>query len=150
MERLALPFVEPPDFYVRVEVASHVSKKNSRPVRINPRTGKSFIGKNANLVAAENWLMLHFLRARNEARVKHPITSDVSVAFRFYFDDFYSKKGYRRKNLPDLSNLCQLPEDILQRAEIIQNDSQIISLDGSRRLPGPNNVLEVWLWSSKD
>lgn len=34
---------------------------------------------------------------------------------------------------PDLSNLYQLPEDVLQRVGIIEDDQQIWSHDGSRR-----------------
>ena len=37
-------------------------------------------------------------------------------------------------NLPDLSNLYQMPEDLLEQAGIIEDDNQIESHDGSRRI----------------
>jgi Holliday junction resolvase RusA-like endonuclease len=37
-----------------------------------------------------------------------------------------------RGNVPDLSNVIQSIEDALQRARVIDNDRQIVSLDGSR------------------
>ncbi|NCC50211.1 MAG: RusA family crossover junction endodeoxyribonuclease [Spartobacteria bacterium] len=37
-------------------------------------------------------------------------------------------------NMPDASNLYQFPEDLLQDAGIIENDSQVEHHDGSRRV----------------
>ena len=121
-------------------------KKNSRPIHLNRKTGVRFIGKSAALAAGEQWLKLNFLKARHAAQISFPIHRDVHVAFFFTFKDFYSKDGYRRKTIPDLSNLVQAPEDALQQAGIIKDDGQIVSLDGSRRLPGKENILEVFLW----
>lgn len=139
---------EPPAFHCRIQVPAHLSKKNNRPIRINQATRKPFLGKNASLEAAEKWLLLNLLKVRREMSplVTTPIQGEIHACFHFYFDDFYTKAGVRRKNMPDLSNLCQLPEDCLQKAGIIGDDNQIYSLDGSRRLPGPENVLEIWIW----
>ncbi len=80
------------------------------------------------------------------AKVGPVITDPIHVCFKFIFNDFFTKKNEQRRTLPDLSNLVQLPEDVLQKAGIIQNDSQIMSLDGSRRLPGSSNYLEIYIW----
>lgn len=53
-----------------------------------------------------------------------PISFFVEVAFEFFMKD---KKKY------DLSNLIQGPEDALVKAGILQDDSLIMSLDGSRK-----------------
>lgn len=112
----------------------------------NKRTGKPFVGKSTDLQRAEQLICLYLLRARQEFQVFEPYVGDVHLCARFIFSDFYRKDGVRRRNLPDLSNLVQLPEDCLQSARIIENDSQIVSLDGSRRLPGVTDLLEIWLW----
>jgi Holliday junction resolvase RusA-like endonuclease len=66
--------------------------------------------------------------------------------FRFFFLDYYTKTGERRRTLPDLSNLYEMPQDCLQTAGIIDNDTDIISHDGSRRLPGVENRLEILIY----
>ena len=48
---------------------------------------------------------------------------DIEIKFTFYVKD-------NRKR--DLINLCQAPLDLLQKAEIISDDSIVKSLDGSR------------------
>lgn len=95
-------------------------------------------------------MILNLLKARRETSYKLPIQGPVSACFRFFFSDFYRKDGKQRENLADLSNLVQLPEDCLQKAGIIFNDRQIFSLDGSRRLPGSETALEIWLWEIKE
>ncbi len=143
---MELPFARPPDFHCRIKVESHLSKKNSRPIHTNRTTGKPFIGKGARLRAMEQWVILHLLKARQEKSGHLPIRGPVAACFRFYFSDYYRNDGYPRETMPDLSNLLELPQDALQAAGIIVNDNQVFSLDGSRRLPGKENVLEVFLW----
>ncbi len=48
----------------------------------------------------------------------------------------YSYGAWKRAggNIPDASNLYQLPEDLLQAAGVIVDDRQIESHDGSRRI----------------
>jgi len=146
MERPPLPRDDKPLFFARFEVGSHVSKKNSRPILRNSRTNRPFLGKGKALTQAEQLMMLNIERSKCNTSV--PTSDDIHACFRFYFDDFYTKDVRRRKNLPDLSNLVELPQDILQKCGVIENDSQIVSLDGSRRLPGPQNIIEIWIWKA--
>lgn len=58
-----------------------------------------------------------------------PITGPVTVAIQ-------SHGAWRSTsdNLPDASNLYQMPEDLLQACKILDNDRQIQHHDGSRRI----------------
>lgn len=58
------------------------------------------------------------------------ISDPVHAKFLFYAPD-------RRKR--DLSNCFEGPQDALQKAEIIKDDAQIVSLDGSRLLYDKEN-----------
>ena len=137
-------------YYAKIPVDKHRTKKNSRPIFTNRKTGKSFLGKDKSLASAEN-SMVSVLRAqRARYGIDEPIKFDVWILFLFWFDSYYTKKGYRAKTLGDLSNLYQLPEDCLQKAGVIENDSQICSHDLSRRLPGKENCLEIFVFKYED
>lgn len=133
----------------RLEVQSHVTKKNGRPVII--RNGKPAIGKSNALVCAERHLTLHLKDQANRQGLFRPLNVPIWAVFHFYFphDKFYTLNGQISRNLPDLSNLYELPQDCLQKANIIANDSLIHSHDLSRRLPGDKYVLEIFLLAHK-
>jgi len=135
-----------PIFFARFKVGSHIVKKNNRPIMRHRGRGTTFIGKSTELRQAESHMSYELFKAKRDNKISYPIMTDIHCQFRFFFKDFYTKQGVRKLTLPDLSNLIQLPEDCLQEAEIIGNDTQIISLDGSRRLPGEANVLEISIW----
>ncbi len=138
-----------PLFFARFPVISHVVKKNNRPIHRAGRGGQSFLGKGPKLVKAENEMHKAFTYRKMEQAITKPFNCELHACFHFTFNDYWTKKNERRKTLPDLSNLIQLPEDMLQETGIIENDSLIMSLDGSRRLAGPTNYIEVWLWEYK-
>jgi Holliday junction resolvase RusA-like endonuclease len=134
-----------PLFQCRVPVNGHVVKKNGRPI-FRGRTGRPFIGKTDKLKSAENILINEFYKVAREKR--HQILSQPLWAiFHFYYpmNQFYTQKAEISKKMPDLSNLYELPQDCMQRAGIIRNDSQIKSHDFSRQLPGDRFELEVIL-----
>lgn len=136
-------------YHANIEVQSHVVKKNGRNIKVSKRLTKSgkkrmFPGKSGKLIGAENWMRL------NLPKLKTPITSDIWAIFHFYFEDYYTKGGVRSKNLPDLSNLYELPQDIMQSIGVYENDTQICSHDLSRRLPGLQNRLEIFLLKFSD
>jgi len=56
-----------------------------------------------------------------------PVTGPIRARFLFI-------GPWKPGNEPDLSNLYQLPEDVMQKAGIIEDDQQIESHDGSRRV----------------
>lgn len=137
-----------PDFIAEIYVNSHVVKKNNRPIFKSRRGGVPFIGKNPDLVRAEALMHNEIVRQRLKQKIHYPLTGYIHANFLFYFPPnvFYTKKGDRSKKVPDLSNLYELPQDALQQAGVIENDTQIDSHDGSRRLPGPNYKLIIRLW----
>lgn len=82
-------------------------------------------------------------------RIDEPITKDLNAKFTFFFPKtvYFTKKGARNQKLPDLSNLYELPQDVLQNVGIILNDTNICSHDGSRRAPtdDPKYFIEIEL-----
>jgi len=81
-------------------------------------------------------------------RMEHPwlpVKEPCSVRFLFIYpkDEFFTKKGLRSKNLPDLSNLFESVQDALQKAQIIEDDSLIRSHDKSRMMWGPEKKLVI-------
>lgn len=126
-----------PIFQCKFKVNSHVSKKNSRPVhfrKANIYSRAPFIGKSHKLVLAENLMATQLAKSFFASGLK-TIKGPIRVQFTFYFSNFYTKKNQKNKKLPDLSNLYELPQDAMQKASVIENDSQIESHDGSRRKP---------------
>lgn len=111
-----------------------MTKKNKRPIFRNRRTGRVFLGKSGRLRSAETaavWeLKSALLGWGRNAEIVFPIVEPVAVRFMFY------RKTHRRC---DLSNLLELPQDALVKAGILQDDSLIESLDGSRKLYDPKN-----------
>lgn len=130
-------------FHTKFPVAKHIVKKNNRPIYFNQKTQRVFLGKSNKLYEAEYYLFQQLKSAAAAQNLFNPIDGPVWVTMKFYFENYYTKKGERSKNLPDLSNLYQLVEDALQTTNIILDDNQIMAHDESRRLPGNKNELEI-------
>lgn len=133
-------------FQCAIPVDRHFSQKNRKGIFVNKKTGKPFIGQNKKEASDKKYLVEVLQLLKNRLNIVDPIEEDVQVVFTFYFKDYYTKKGLRSKKLPDQSNLYQGPEDALQAAGIIKDDGQIMSHDGSRRLPGDSNILEITIY----
>lgn len=129
-------------FRCRVQVARHSSKKNEKEPR---RAGhRVFIGKSQKAKFAED-ILKHKLQIEKLKQRVDTISCDLNAKMIFYFPEtvYFTKKGDRSKKLPDTSNLYELPQDVLQTVKIIENDTQICSHDGSRRLPSEDGL--YWL-----
>ena len=102
-----------------------VSSKNSRPIFFNKSTGARFIGKSKSLKDYIDNGLYELKRQKLDLSYAYnfPREMDIEIKFTFYVKD-------NRKR--DLINLCQAPLDLLQKAEIISDDSIVKSLDGSR------------------
>lgn len=131
-------------FYI--DVSAHLTKKNNRPIYRNGKSGALFLGKNLKLQSAERDMLMQMVKIRDQKKLK-TIDYPIWSVFRFIFprEKYFTKKGHRNKKLPDLSNLYQLPEDLLQKANIITDDNLISSHDFSRRVPGDKYLLEIHL-----
>jgi len=131
-----------------IETESHVVKKNNRPIfRRGRGRGKTFLGKTDRLINAEGYYLLEMTKQAATQGAGYPIDFPIWVIFLFYFSptDYFTKKGQISLTLPDLSNLYQLPEDCLQKAGVIKNDSLIHSHDLSRRLVSDKPRLEIFI-----
>jgi Holliday junction resolvase RusA-like endonuclease len=137
-----------PDFYFRTKIESHVVKKNNRP--IHGRGQKKWIGKSTRLRNAEQWLGLALKSYANQIGFNAALVGDLHIIFRFYFKDYFTKQNKRSRTMPDLSNLIELPADCLQSAGIIENDTDIVSFNGTGRFPGKQNELEIEIYVIQD
>jgi len=104
------------------------SKKNTYGIRRFGR-GRATIGIGAS-VEYEKWEKNAALELKiqqvegNVPMLRGPTWLSAKICWK------WSGRGGR----PDLSNLIQSVEDALQRAGVIENDFQIESVDGSRRI----------------
>ena len=135
-------------FSCKIEVPYHGIKKNSKQIAFNRATGNRFIRSNDRAKFAEDWI-IQKLRAERLKKRLETITTDINATFIFYFPStvYYTKKNQKSKKIADLSNLYETVQDALQKANIIENDCQIESHDGSRRKPIDENkyYLEIIL-----
>lgn len=138
-------------FHCFIPVERHLSKKNSRPLMRNRRTGRPFVGKSLDLKLAENHLVNTFRLEVLRRPTFRTITCPIWAVFLFHFprNVYYTKQGQISQRLPDLSNLYELPQDTLQAAGVIENDHLICAHDLSRRLPSDYWGLEVFLFEYK-
>lgn len=117
-------------------VIKHGILKNSKQILFNKSKQQHFIGKSKDADLCEK----HLIMKLNIERIKQKldtIETDIQVKLIFYFPKtiYYTKKNERSLKLPDIDNLFGTVFDCLQKAQIIKNDTQICSVDGTRRLP---------------
>jgi Holliday junction resolvase RusA-like endonuclease len=100
--------------------------KNNKMIAFNRKTGGRFIKSNARVDAYER---VALLQLRSQWKNKSPITVPVGIKLTFY-------GAWHRvsENIPDISNLYEAPQDLLQKAGVLLNDRQIEHHDGSRRV----------------
>lgn len=124
-------------FKCKIKVPRHGILKNSKQIRVNKKTGARFIASSDNSTLCEAWIMRSLHMERIKQKIDEPINCDLIALFMFHFPNsvYFTKKGIRSKTLPDLDNLYSLPQDCLQKAKIIENDSIICGHDFSRRVP---------------
>lgn len=102
------------------------SKKNTHESKWSYKHKRFVIAPAKKYMYWENAAVLQ-LKSQKKNGVDYPVTGKLHVKIMIY----------RRHNYkPDLSNLIQSVEDALEKAGIIENDNQIESLDGSRRILG--------------
>lgn len=141
-------------FHAYLPVRDHVVKKNSKVIgyrRTNRGRISPFIRSSSKQISAQSSMVLDLQRyARNSIYhelLTKPIDSPVWIVLHFFYcnERYYTKKGIRTLKLPDLSNLYELPQDALTKANIISDDKIIRSHDLSRILPWHENALEIWI-----
>jgi len=113
------------DLAVRFIIPGHplVLKNSKQIVVVN---GRRFIKSNPRVEAYQHRAVAALCE---QWGTRPPITGPVNVAIESY--GAWKRSGGQ---IPDASNLYQLPEDLLQAAGILLDDRQIESHDGSRRV----------------
>lgn len=95
-----------------------ITKKNHQRIITNRRTGRPRVIQSKDYEAYETACLWHL----KKYRVKY--TGPVQVTARYWMPN--------RRSWPDLVGLLQATCDILEKAGIIENDRNVVSLDGSR------------------
>jgi Holliday junction resolvase RusA-like endonuclease len=120
------------------KVDRHASKKNEKTIR---KVGnKRFIGNKDKCDISTKWMLQKLTSERFKQRIT-TIDCDVNLCCTFYYPYtvYFTKKGVRSLTIGDLSNLYELPQDCLQSVGIIENDTLIVSHNGSSRQPIKSN-----------
>ena len=137
-------------FKASIPVRRHTNQKNSRDLRFHttPTGLRAYTATNRENRSDLDFLVLSLRQRAIELRLDKPIDHPVYGVFKLFFpwSIFYTQDGRISRRLIDLSNALQGPEDALQKAGIIENDSLICSYDGSRRLPADEYRLEIELF----
>lgn len=101
-------------------------KKNGKKIY---RAGKRLIiASSDNYKAWERTAALQLLQTKAQTQFVLPVSCPINLACRFHFPNHQGEA--------DLSNLYQGIEDLLEKLEIIENDKQIYSHNGSAKLFG--------------
>lgn len=141
-------------FHCKVEHPGlkHIAKKNKRP--IFSRGGRPTLGKSDELVSQEKILEFHFIHERKKQGVqlaekpkrrKPKDAPQYHVIYGFHFGPDNSFGYYKS----DLTNLMEIVSDSLQKAQIIEDDRFIQSVDGSRKTLSDKTYLEVYVLKYK-
>ncbi len=137
-------------FRTVVEVDSHASKKNSKNAYYDKKSGRAWVTRSHKSIKSQNHVETQLQVAKNRQLHGQTIMCDVQITMVFYFVDFFTKKMTRNKKLHDLDNLLCLPLDALTKVGVIEDDSQVVSLDGCRRKPGNRNYIEIIISSAEN
>lgn len=122
-------------FKCKIQVPKHSIKKNNKQIFQNKATGKRFIASNSKAQYLENYLTHQLLIQKLKQRLE-TIECDLAASFKFYYPEnvYLTKLGKRSHRVADLSNLLEAPQDALQKAKVILNDSLICELNDCKRL----------------
>ena len=96
-----------------------MTKKNSQQIWRNKTTGKPFVVQSEQYQTYETACLWVLKKYRGPK-----FTGPVHLQARYWMPD--------RKSWPDLPGLYQATADILEKAGIIDNDRNIVCMDGSR------------------
>lgn len=133
-------------FKAKFEVPYHAVLKNNKQISYNKKNGRNFLRSNDRVIFAKDWLFAKLTNEKLKSRVDK-INCYFNLKLIFYFPEsvFFTKKGSRSLKIPDISNLYELPQDVLTKAGIIEDDTLVESHNGSKRLPieGSKYYLEI-------
>jgi Holliday junction resolvase RusA-like endonuclease len=101
-------------------------KKNGKQISV--RGGRVFVRTSENYKNWHSYASVIMLQQKNFSQFPMPIKEPINLSCKFHFPNHQGE--------PDLSNLYQGIEDILQEIGVIENDKLIYSHDGSRKIFG--------------
>ena len=113
-----------------------ITKKNHCQIITNPKTKRPMLIQSKQYRDYEK----DFLKQLDKnLKDSFPKEARLHLRASYYFPD--------KRGKADLVNLLQATQDILQKAEVYVDDSQIISLDGSRicGIDKENPRAEIWI-----
>ena len=106
-------------------------KKNNK--RVFKRHGRTIVLSSEKVLAWERLALPLIIRAKTRPMIDFP----VEARFKFYFKN--------RQHEPDVSNLTEAPQDLLQKAGVIQNDKLIVRIVAEKFFgEEPRTEIELW------
>ena len=133
-------------FKCSFDVSKHFSQKNTK------RIFKNRLVQDPKEQHHKNYLIQKLIIAKLKNKLDEPIKCDInlSITFVFPYSVYFTKKDQRSKKIPDLSNIIQGPEDALIKAKIIEDDTQVIGLDGCQRIAGDKYSILITITKAND
>jgi Holliday junction resolvase RusA-like endonuclease len=116
------------------------TKKNSRPIFKNKKTGKHFLGKSEKLRAYEKEAKKLLIAELEKMGEGFPLTCKVKTRYRF---DYVG--GLPKVQIADICNLVTMMNDLIQDAGIIENDRQIKVIEHAEVVEGLYDKCTVWI-----
>src|SRR5690606_28376467 len=122
-----------PLFACELTLPFHYVKKNSKSIFYRKsKAGRTvpFIASSARQRDAEKILLLALQSRAVTVRPSEPIRDPVWAMLSFFYPraQFLTKKNTINRNLPDLSNLIEGPQDALTKAGIIEDDCIVMGI----------------------
>jgi len=114
-----------------------ITKKNSQ-IPIKTKSGKYFIIQSKQY---RNYEKDCLWQIKEQYFMQPTIIEKVNLKVLYYMPD---------RRVPDLLNLLAATSDILEKAKVIENDREVVSLDGSRIMehdkenPRAEVFIDIW------
>jgi len=90
-------------------------KKNSRPIFLNKKTKRPFLGKDSGQHAYEKQMICHFLEVVNKTK-DLPLRGKIRAEYFLFFN---------KKSRSDLDNVIAMINDCAQSSGLIENDKDV-------------------------
>lgn len=137
MKRVVASKPKPPSVITLTLTGRVRSKKNSKQIA-RTRSGRSFLMSSD---AFKTWeasaaaeMFIQKRKLENEG-VVFPIDGKLRLVITFEMEG--------RKHEPDLSNLLEGPQDLLQKLGIIENDKRIIEIEAKKFMDRPADFCTI-------
>lgn len=145
-------------FDCTIEVEKHSSLKNSKVIsykwtrKASGRARKiPFLRTEDKTKRAQEFLLLSLQNRARQLLLNKPIGTAVRAVWELQLTNFYTKNGTVNRRAGDITNLIQGCEDALTKANIIEDDSLICSMEAVKKAsPDGINRISIKLFTYQE